>query len=181
MYPLHHHYSPLWLLRAFNALMNLSGLLLPMALLAASLVGSERNARITSLEQVLPLLVLLTFGLTAGIVTGNFFTEIVSDADGLRIRFLWKYLVVRWDEVVEVKPMFYLVPLRSGSWVVRTRALTPFHRLYGLLYGFTLSPSFVYLKGMSNADELSRRIRAAVKANNKRPHSEPNADMSPGS
>jgi hypothetical protein len=180
VHPIHHHYSPLWLMRAFNLLMSSSGLYLTIIPMVAGVFGVESNARITSLEQVKFLLYMFVLSLPIGILAGNFFTEVVSDAEGLRIKFLWKDLVVRWEDVIEVKPMFSWMPLKTrGPWVVRTHALTPFHRLYGLIYGLTFSPSFVYGHGISHADELTRRMKAAEKANRKRPQTEPTANISP--
>ena len=180
MQPIHHHYSPIWLLRAFNVLISSSGLYLTIIPLVAGMFGAESSARITSLEQVRLLLYVFILALPIGILAGNFVTEVVSDAEGLRVRFLWKYLVVRWDEIIEIKPMFTWMPFKArGQWVVRTRSLTPFHRLYGLLYGQTFSPSFVFMKSISQSEELTRRIDAAVRANRKRPQPEPAANISP--
>jgi hypothetical protein len=100
------------------------------------------------------------------LIVGNFCVNIMSDEMGLHINFLWKHLVVSWEEIIDTRPIFNIPFLRNIS-VIRTSSLTPFHRLLGLLYSFSIAPSIIYIKGMSNYDELNRRIGIHLQKNKK--------------
>jgi hypothetical protein len=65
--------------------------------------------------------------------------DFVFSKEGLRLqvfRYWWRELA--WDDVLELKePWLY-----PGFTILILRRLTPFHRLLGLVYGFTFKPAF---------------------------------------
>jgi hypothetical protein len=89
----------------------------------------------------------------------EFFRDIVSDDEGLHIPFLWKQYVIPWEEVVATKPVFF----RSG-WLVQMHSptLAPFRCFDGWFYLASFRPSIVYLKSISNVEELTKRIKKAA-------------------
>ena len=95
-----------------------------------------------------------------------FHPEITTDAAGLHTKFLWFDLDIPWRDIIEVRPLFNLRFIKTEQ-VIRTRSLTPFHRLYGLLYSFSLHPCLIVSTGISDFDELIRRIRDAIRENPK--------------
>ena len=99
------------------------------------------------------------------LITGNFFTEVTSDAEGLHLIFLWRKIDVPWEDVKAIKPVFNIKLLRKNISVVRTRSLTIFHLLYGLLYSFNLSPSIIIYRGMKEYDELVKRMEYHIRKN----------------
>ena len=55
------------------------------------------------------------------------------------LNFLWKHLFVPYEEIVALKPLFN-IPFLKKHRVIRTRSLTPFHRLlWFALFLFILS------------------------------------------
>jgi hypothetical protein len=95
---------------------------------------------------------------TVLVLTANFYPEVRVDRNGLYVSFLWYRLPVTWQDIIEIKPSIFNLPKHPTTWVVRTQALTPFHRLYGLLYGFTAHPSFIITHGIANCDKLIQMI-----------------------
>ena len=88
--------------------------------------------------------------------------------DELLIEFLWKDLVVSWDKIIEIKPA-------HGFWrnsqnpkpiyVVLTDALTPFHRLFGLIYGLSVKPAFIIYPTISEHRCLVETIKNHAQKN----------------
>lgn len=107
----------------------------------------------------------LIFGLVV-LFVANVYTEIISNEEGLIVRFCFWRLRVKWDEIVEVKPVFLnslFKPLSKifsvfSVYIVKTRALTPFHRFYGL-YVLSFYPSFVVASIINDFDELFANIQ----------------------
>jgi hypothetical protein len=95
------------------------------------------------------------------ILAANYEPEILTDDKGLHIRFLWMHLIVKWEDVIGVKPLFLFI---KTHWVIRTRSLTPFHRLYGL-YSFALYPCLLFSKSITDYDELQKRLKSAIHQN----------------
>lgn len=88
----------------------------------------------------------------------NLFPEIVSDENGLAIRFFLWYIKVKWEDIVGIKQMSFLSFLsRTSNYVVKTKSLTPFHRFYGL-YGFSFAPSFLVTSEIKDFDLLKERL-----------------------
>ena len=90
------------------------------------------------------------------LITANYFCEIALNETGVNVTFLWYILHVDWQDIVEIKPRRFLG--RSHSWVVLTNKLTPFHRLYGIIYGFSWLPSFIISPSLRDGEKLVRMI-----------------------
>jgi hypothetical protein len=78
------------------------------------------------------------FGLVIIIIL-NSAQDFVLSEGGLRLqvfRYWWRDL--QWDDVLELKDHW----LYPGFTILILKQLTPFHRLLGLVYGFTFQPAF---------------------------------------
>jgi hypothetical protein len=166
MHPIHHKYPVSWFMKLYTILFDISGFIFPLFIFFYPLFKAISNHLPITFGEIVWLFIIAIFSGSCLILAGNFYTEIVSDKDGLHIYFLWKHLFVPWEEIIELKPLFN-IPFLKNIWVIRTRSLTFFHRVYGLLYSFSLYPSLVFTKGISNYDELNRRIRVSLKKNRK--------------
>lgn len=110
-------------------------------------------------------LVVFLFGAYV-LYVSNFWPEIASDEEGLLVRFSFWRLRVRWEDVIEVKPRFGTILWKRfmGSlagpdgYVVKTRTLTPFHRLYGLIV-LSFSSSFFLQSDINDFQELLKEIQ----------------------
>lgn len=100
----------------------------------------------------------ILYGLTAFFVA-NAYPAIDSDDDGLFVYFSFFRFRLNWDDILDVKPIFTNnLAFPFDSFVVRTKALTPFHRLYGL-YVFSFQPSFVVHSLISGFPKLYASIK----------------------
>jgi hypothetical protein len=104
---------------------------------------------------------------TVMLISAYFFGQnITVTNDGLLVEFLWKDLIVSWDKIIEIKSAY-------GFWrnsqnpkpiyVVLTDALTPFHRLLGLLYGLSLKQAFIIYPSISEYELLVETIERHIK------------------
>jgi hypothetical protein len=157
-----------WYWRWFTGLFNVSALLallLPVFFMGALIFGAMNGelpvwAEGSLSRSLLYLLLIAICGSVTMALTGNFLPEIRADQNGLQVSFLWYRLPVPWQDIVGIKPFFGVKFQKRPvyMWVVRTRALTPLHRLYGLIYGFTFSPSFIVISTIENYVDLIRKI-----------------------
>ncbi|MGB8982234.1 MAG: hypothetical protein WCC12_10180 [Anaerolineales bacterium] len=88
------------------------------------------------------------------------FSDITANDEGLQTRFLFKNLVVRWEDIAEVKlsrPFGLRVGKRASVLTARN-GLTFFHRIYGLVYGQTSQPALVIWSHVSGYDVLTKKI-----------------------
>jgi len=94
-------------------------------------------------------------------------TDIEVEEGGLRIKFIFKSFFINWSDVEEFKPgkTLGLLNLKRTRILVTKNALTPFHRLYGLMYGSTTKPSLLIGTNISNYEELFRIIKNNHKKN----------------
>ena len=102
------------------------------------------------------------------IYMANMNVDIEVEDLGLRIKFLFKSLFLSWNEIDEFKPgkTLGLIPLKRVRVLVTNSALTPFHRLYGLMYGGTNKPSLVVVTNISDHEELFKIIKNKRKKSN---------------
>jgi hypothetical protein len=96
------------------------------------------------------------------LVSANYFCDIGADEAGVSVTFLWSNLHVDWQNIVEIKPMRFFG--RTHSWVVLTKKLTPFHRLYGALYGFSWLPSFIISPSLRDGEKLAKIIEERIRS-----------------
>jgi hypothetical protein len=90
---------------------------------------------------------------------GNMFPEIISDEDGLSVRFLLWHFRVKWDDLVGFNENNFSNFLSGSShYIVKTKSLTPLHRFYGL-YALSFSPSFMLKSNIKDFSLLLTRIQ----------------------
>ena len=75
--------------------------------------------------------------------------------DGLLIEFYWSHLILRWEDILQVKEAG---KVGFKTWVVVARRLSPLHRLYGLLYLRRLRPAFVIFSNLEDHQMLIHEI-----------------------
>ena len=98
----------------------------------------------------------LVFGIVMNLSFIHSFSDIGVSDNGILVQFLWQYILVRWDEIVDVhehRGLFFVL------YIVRTTRLTFFHKLYGLLYTLSASPALVISEKIRGCDELISEIR----------------------
>jgi len=109
-------------------------------------------------------LISFSYGILLAIVlliTANYFCEVTVDEAGISVTFLWRNLHINWRDIVEIKAKGFLG--HSRSWVVLTKKLTPFHRLYGIVYGFSWLPGFIISPSLHDGEKLAGMIEERVK------------------
>ena len=72
---------------------------------------------------------------------------------------------ISWNDIAEFRPakVFGFRMIKDASIVVTRSALTPFHRLYGLMYGKTNQPSLLIWSYISNYENLVTIIKENLK------------------
>jgi len=144
-----------------------SALILFLDFLYTDFVQYSRSGLIVSF--VLDVLIAIPLCSIPFLISAYFFDQnITVTDDGLLVEFLWKDLNVPWDKLIEIKPAF-------GFWrsprntkvicIVLTNALTPFHRLFGLVYGPSVKPSFIIFPTISEYQSLVETIKRHAKKN----------------
>ncbi len=94
------------------------------------------------------------------LITANYFCDIAIDDTGVSVTFLWRVLHVDWQDIITIKPRKFMG--RSHSWAVITKRLTPFHRLFGLVYVFSWFPSFIISPSLRDGEALAKIIEERV-------------------
>jgi hypothetical protein len=147
-----------WYIRWFFTIpLNISAFVIPIYFVG-KFIFRVITKKSLSPEVLLAILFNVVFICVVLILTANFFPEVKADNLGLYVSFLWYRLPVTWQDIIEIKPSFFNLPNRPTTWVVLTRTLTPFHRLYGLLYAFTFHPSFILRYEIENRGDLIEKI-----------------------
>jgi hypothetical protein len=119
-------------------------------------VSSRPLALIVSPWEALSVLFLLAFGASVSLYIANLYPNIGVDEQGILVGYLWHYLRVPWQEIIDARPIRAVFGL-SLVWLVRTKRLTLLHRLYGFPHtGFFISSM------ISNYAELIREIEHHV-------------------
>ena len=141
-----------------NLLLNISSYLVPFIILFTIISSIDTYSTEDIIQAVLLCLIYWVFTFVAA----NFRIHIESGLDGLSIYYLWRKISIPWEDVVDLKPLLNLKSLKNKHYVIRTTSITPAHRLIGLFYSFSLSPSIYYNIGISDHDELTSRIRSKI-------------------
>ncbi|MBI5950522.1 MAG: hypothetical protein HY865_02595 [Chloroflexi bacterium] len=122
---------------------------------------------VVPINSLLELVSLLIFSPICILVAAYFYTDLEVDEDGMLVEFLWKKLRIPWNKVLQMKPLFGMKVKKQGIYVVMVDGLTPFHRLYGLIYGFSWKPAFVLWLNVGNFEVLKADIEKHVRRNHK--------------
>lgn len=101
------------------------------------------------------------------LVIAYFYQDIAVTEDGLLVEFLWKDLSVSWDKMMEIRPLYVLSAFARGRTphIVLTNALTPIHRIFGLIYVPSLRPAFIIWPTISEYQSLVETIKKHIKKN----------------
>ena len=94
-------------------------------------------------------------------------TDINVDNDGMYIPFLWKNYLIKWDEIIEVKPLkpFGLFTNKRSNVVFVKTKLTFFHHLYGILYGGKNQSAILIYRTISDYDLLIKSVSTQARKN----------------
>jgi hypothetical protein len=144
--------------RLFNIIFNISAFLAPVYLVGKFAFQFYDKYQSLSFSALLPVLLYSLFLGIVLVITANFYSEIIADGNSLHVQFLWFRLPVFWQDIVEIKPSFFNFPNHPTTWVVQTRKLSQFHRLYGLLYSFSFLPSFIIRYEIENREAIIEMI-----------------------
>lgn len=117
------------------------------------------------------IIVVASFMMIPILVAAYFFQDVWVDDDGLIIEFLRRKIKVRWVDVIEAKPAWGFLGLaKNRPLIVLVNGLTPFHRILGFLYGWSIKPGFVVFSTTANFQVLKEIIQDRMKlANKERP------------
>jgi hypothetical protein len=97
------------------------------------------------------------FSVVGFIIAFNLTPDICVDKDYLYINFFFKQKKVKLNNIIKVKRV--VVPTRKQSFVVLFKdGLTPFHRIYGWIYGRSFYPGVYVGASISDRDELERLL-----------------------
>lgn len=166
MQPLDHQYS--FLVRIFSLVTRITAFVFPAGFLIFVLMTLEIPFSLVAVPDILYLVFVVVLAWAFFLFSAYFYTGITSDQEGLHTTFLWMRLTVPWEDVIDQMPL-YRLPFPKKVWVIRTRSLTPFHRLYGLFYTFSFHPGLVYSAGIAHFEELHQRVDQASQANTPTP------------
>ncbi|MBI5353579.1 MAG: hypothetical protein HZB50_13135 [Chloroflexi bacterium] len=121
----------------------------------------------SSIENIILFLTITFIPIPCILLAAYFYTDLEVERDGLLIDFLWYKLTIPWDKIVQIKPLFGIRNENVAAYVVIVDGLTPFHRLYGLLYGFSVNPAFVLGRTVNDFQILKNDIERHVNKNRK--------------
>ncbi len=155
------HLHPKYI-RWFRYLFSVFAFGFPIWMLVAALPGLYPNKALSPIQ----ILFLAPTSTIFILVAAYFYQDVSVDDDGLLIGFLWKKLRVKWSDVVEVKPIwiYRFAPEEIRPVVVILKGLTPFHRVFGVLYALSLQPAFVITPSISGFQILKDNIRKHINA-----------------
>lgn len=141
--------------------MFISAIVLLVELLYIDFVKYPGVRSVTS--KVLDIFFIMLLWSTAILINSYFYGQNISVTHGgLLVEFLGKDLSVPWDKIIEIKPAYGFLRStknRKNILVVLTDALTPFHRLLGLLYGLSLKRAFIIYPSISEYELLVETIK----------------------
>jgi hypothetical protein len=103
MKPIFHVYKPVWFFRSFTYSFSF---FFPMGLFIVYVLAHVQKHIPFQINNLLAFTIIMVPIWATMILAGNYEPEIMTDNSGLHIRFLWINLLVKWEEVVGVKPLF---------------------------------------------------------------------------
>lgn len=140
-------------LRIFTILLNVLGFAYPVYRIARFTYRAYSTGDQIPFIQLFLFIFLSILFWAVLIFTANYFPEVIVEENGVKVKFIWRFLFVSWSEILSIKPKKNFVG-QEYEWVVITQALTPFHRLYGVLNGKTANPSFIIYAAINKREEL---------------------------
>ena len=130
--------------------------LLMVPLIILTLAGVFPNTQLIA-ERIKNVLTLIISAIMAAF-GANAYPKVKIDENGLLIEFFWGWYPIDWCDVGGVQ----VVKSYFGTfkiWIVKSKDLTEFHRLYGLLNIGKFEPCFVIHPLMKNHLELIQKIK----------------------
>jgi len=164
---INHDYDNKKFMRTFTSVFNVVGIVFPFIIIILGVIVPVAYQQTLTIGDILTVIFMALFSRAIIVMVGNYSVGITSDSKGLYIEFFWKQLFVPWESITDLKPIFNITHFKN-IWVIRTNALTPFHRLYGIFYSFSISPCIVYNTNISESGELHKRIKSNLDKNNKK-------------
>jgi hypothetical protein len=161
MHPIFHYHKPRWLHRVEEIMTDTSVVILIVFFLIYIPIYHSAGQPdvlhwISSFFYMFLYQLLFIFTLLICIAIRRiFYSEILSDNEGLHIEFFHIPFVIPWEDVIERKPLFNLFKKHQ---VIRVRSITPIHRIVGLIYSFTFHPCLIYSAAVNEHEELTRRV-----------------------
>ena len=146
-------------IQLFKNIFAILAFLYPAYMLLTLIPGIAPNSGLKGISVV----IVAFFSMIFILVAAYFFQDILVDEEGLLIEFLWQKVRVRWSDVEEIKSNVF-----GSGWIVVVNKLTPFHRIFGLIYGFTIKPAFVVawtLIDRIDREVLQKDIRSHIDEN----------------
>ncbi|HPH95327.1 MAG TPA: hypothetical protein PKW33_19650 [Anaerolineaceae bacterium] len=168
MDPLQHRYSLAG--RLFRTFFEILAVLLPVYCLAR--IAARPDFSLASADYIRGLAFVVIFLSVISFIllfAAYFYSDLVSDAEGLHTRFLWIRLTIPWENVIDRVPLFTFSH-QKHIWVIRVHVLSPFHLFYGLIYAFSIHPGLVYSSAIDHYEALNQRIDQASKNNQRLTH-----------
>jgi hypothetical protein len=89
----------------------------------------------------------------------NLYPDVSTDLEGISISYMLRRRKILWDDVMRIETRGALY----HRTVVTARKITPFHRLYGWLYGRWFQPSFLISDWLEDRDELVEEIERNIR------------------
>lgn len=146
-----------WLGIAGGAILAIAGILL---------IAVAFYVQVVREQQFIPTLTIFslgfaTFSLVQFSLMANLKPDICLDSNQLYIRFFFTQKSARLEDIVAVKRV--VIPSRTQSFVILfQKGLTPFHRLYGWIYGYSFCPGIYVGGSISDKDELERVLNRYI-------------------
>jgi len=103
-----------------------------------------------------------SFFLLISILVGAYYfgQDVWINEEGLQIEFLWRIMKVQWVDIIETKMIWgSFGKEKNRPLIVLVNGLTPFHRVFGVLYGLSIKPGFVIFPSISNFLKLREIIQ----------------------
>lgn len=102
------------------------------------------------------------FSMLFFVVVSHLYSTIYVDKEYLYVNFFFKRKCARLEDIVKVKSA--VTPARRQSFVVLfKKGLTPFHRVYGWIFGSSFYPGVYVADSIDDRDDLERLLRRYVK------------------
>jgi len=96
----------------------------------------------------------ISYNLLVGYLLWNLMPNIYYDSDGLSIYMIRQRILIPWDSIITIKKGMLL------DFIV-CRKITPVHRIYGILFGWTILPCI----GVSSDPKIRDKLYLLVQEN----------------
>ena len=148
----------------FRNILGVFAFVYPLYILLTTILGTPPNNRFTEISTALFSFLFLFLMMMWILVISYFLQDIWVDEEGLLVEFLWRKIRVRWVDVIETKIAWgFLGSEQNRPLIVLVNGLTPFHRIFGVLYGLSIKPGFVISVSNSEYQVLKKTIQGHVR------------------